>query len=194
MEALAGWAYLVIFVLLVLDCLIPALPAEASVITGGALAASGRLHLAVVLVATVAAVVVGDLLMHEAARRGGRQVLDRWLSGDKHRRAIGWVTRLLDRRGGALVAGARFLPFGRTTVAVISGYSRFPRRRFLPAIAVGAVLWGSYTVGLGYLGGNVFAGNPLAAAALGGVLSLLVTGVTTLAQRVRLRVRKVGNP
>ncbi|MER7001641.1 DedA family protein [Dactylosporangium sp. NPDC000555] len=194
MEAMAGWAYLVIFVLLVVDCLIPAVPAEASVIAGGALAASGHLHLPVVLVASVAAVVVGDLLMHEAARRGGRWLLDRWLRHERYRRAVGWVARLLERRGGAIVAAGRFVPLGRTTVALVSGYARFPRQRFLPAIAIGALLWSVYMVGLGYLGGNVFTGNPLAAAGLGVALSLLVTGVTTAAQRMRLRAREAGHP
>ncbi|MEV8511058.1 DedA family protein [Dactylosporangium sp. NPDC051484] len=194
MEAMAGWAYLVIFVLLVVDCLIPAVPAETSVIAGGALAASGHLHVAVVLLASVAAVIVGDLLTHEAARRGGRWLLDRWLRDERYHRAVGWVARLLERRGGAIVAAGRFVPLGRTTVALVSGYARFPRRRFLPAIAIGALLWSGYTIGLGYLGGNVFTGNPLAAAGLGVALSLLVTGVTTAAQRMRLRARKAGHP
>ncbi|MEV6928702.1 DedA family protein [Dactylosporangium sp. NPDC051485] len=194
MEAMAGWAYLVIFVLLVVDCLIPAVPAETSVIAGGALAASGHLHVAVVLAAAATAVVAGDLLMHEAARRGGRRLVERFVRGERSWRAVAWVARLLDRRGGAIVAAGRFVPLGRTTVALVSGYAQFPRRRFLPAIAVGALLWSLYTVGLGYLGGNVFTGNPLAAAALGVVLSLLVTGVTTAAQRMRLRTRKAGHP
>jgi membrane-associated protein len=189
MEAMAGWAYLVIFVLLVLDCLIPAVPAETSVIAGGALAADGRLHVALVLLAAVVAVVLGDLLMHEAGRRGGRRLLDRRLRNDRYRRAVGWVGRLLDRRGGALVAGGRFVPLGRSTVALVSGYARFPRHRFLPAIAVGALLWSLYTVGLGYLGGHLFTDRPLAAAGLGVTLSLLVTGVTTAAHHLRLRRR-----
>jgi membrane-associated protein len=194
MESMAGWAYLLIFVLLVLDCLVPAVPAETSVIAGGALAANGHLHVAVVLLASASAVVVGDLLMHEAARRGGRRLVERFLRGERYGRVVARVARLLERRGGAIVAAGRFVPLGRTTVALVSGYAEFPRRRFLPAIAVGAVLWSLYVVGLGYLGGNVFSGNPLAAAGLGIALSLMVTGVTTLAQRLRLRMRRVGNP
>ncbi|WP_432980652.1 DedA family protein [Dactylosporangium sp. CA-233914] len=190
MEAMAGWAYLVIFLLLVLDCLVPAVPAETSVIAGGALAASGDLHLAVVLVASMTAVFVGDVLMHEVARRGGRRLVERFLRNEKYSKAVGWVARLLDRRGAAIVAAGRFVPLGRTTVALVSGYAQFPRRRLLPAVAAGAVLWSLYVVGLGYLGGSVFTGNPLAAAGLGIALSLVVTGVTTLAQRMRMRARK----
>ncbi|WP_433611115.1 DedA family protein [Dactylosporangium sp. CA-139114] len=194
MEAMAGWAYLVIFVLLVLDCLIPAVPAETSVIAGGALAASGHLHLAVVLLSSITAVFVGDVLMHEVARRGGRRLVERLLRGERSWKAVGWVSRLLDRHGGAIVAGGRFVPLGRTTVALVSGYARFPRRRLLPALAAGAVLWSVYIAGLGYLGGNVFTGNPLAAAGLGIALSFTVTGVTTLGRRLRLRTRPAGQP
>ncbi|WP_433211178.1 DedA family protein [Dactylosporangium sp. CS-047395] len=194
MEAMAGWAYLVIFVLLVLDCLIPAVPAETSVIAGGALAANGHLHVGVVLLASATAVFVGDVLMHEVARRGGRRFVERFLRGERYARAVGWVARLLDRHGGAIVAGGRFVPLGRTTVALVSGYAQFPRNRLLPAFAVGAVLWSLYVVGLGYLGGNVFTDNPLAAAGLGIALSFVLTGVTTAARQLRLRGRKAGQP
>jgi membrane protein DedA with SNARE-associated domain len=194
MEAMAGWAYLVIFVLLVLDCLIPAVPAETSVIAGGALAANGHLHVAVVLLASVTAVFVGDVAVHEVARRGGRRFVERFVRNERYWKAVGWVARLLDRHGGAIVAGGRFVPLGRTTVALVSGYAQFPRARLLPALAVGALLWSLYVVGLGYVGGNIFTGNPLAAAGLGIALSFTVTGVTTAARQIRLRLRRAGQP
>lgn len=147
------WAYVVIFVLLVLDCLLPVLPAETSVIAGGALAAGGQLRLPVVLVATVTAVAAGDLLTHEAARRGGRRLFGRWTRQGRPRRVLARTTSALHRWGGAIVATGRFVPMGRTAVAVASGYARFPRRRFLPALLLGAVLWSCYMVALGYVGG-----------------------------------------
>ncbi|UWZ36154.1 DedA family protein [Dactylosporangium roseum] len=187
MEALAGWAYAVIFVLLVVDCLLPVVPAETSVIAGGALAAEGHLHPAVVLLAAVTAVAVGDLLAHETARRGGHRLLDRWLRREHRHRVAG----VLERRGGAIVAAGRFVPLGRTAVALVTGYTRFPRHRFLPALLVGALLWSCYMVGLGYLGGHVFT-NPVASACLGVAVSLAVTGVTTWVGRLRLRRRGYG--
>lgn len=170
------WAYLVIFVLLVLDCLLPVLPAEASVIAGGALAAGGQLRLPVVLGATVLAVAAGDLLTHEAARRGGRRLFDRWTCRGRPRRVLARVSGALQRRGGAIVATGRFVPMGRTAVALATGYARFPRRRFVPALLAGAVLWSCYMVSLGYVGGRVF-GQPYAAAGVGSVVSLAVTAV-----------------
>ncbi|MEU7868097.1 DedA family protein [Dactylosporangium sp. NPDC049140] len=194
MESMAGWAYLVIFVLLVLDCVIPAVPAETSVIAGGALAANGHLHVAAVLLASVTAVFIGDVVVHEVARRGGRRLVERFLRNERYWKAVGWVARLLERHGGAIVAGGRFVPLGRTTVALVSGYAQFPRHRLLPALGVGALLWSIYVVGLGYLGGNVFTDNPFAAAGLGIALSFVLTGVTTVARRLRLRARRAGQP
>jgi membrane-associated protein len=170
------WAYVVIFVLLVLDCLLPVLPAETSVIAGGALAAGGQLRLPVVLVATVTAVAAGDLLTHEAARRGGRRLFGRWTRQGRPRRVLARTTSALHRWGGAIVATGRFVPLGRTAVAVASGYARFPRRRFLPALLLGAVLWSCYMVALGYVGGRVF-DQPFAAAGVGSVVSIAVTAV-----------------
>ncbi|WP_238018589.1 DedA family protein [Dactylosporangium sp. AC04546] len=181
------WTYALIFALLVIDCLLPVVPAETSLIAGGALAADGRLELPIVLAAAMTAVAVGDVLTHEAARRGGHRLLDRWVRRE-HR---GRITRLLDRRGGALVAAGRFVPLGRTTVALATGYARFPRQRFVPALLVGAALWTCYMVGLGYLGGHFFT-HPVVAALLGVALSFAVTGVTTLVHRARLHRRRGG--
>ncbi|MFB9177338.1 DedA family protein [Dactylosporangium sucinum] len=187
MESLAGWAYVLIFALLVVDCLLPVVPAETSLIAGGALAADGHLELPIVLAAAMTAVAAGDLLTHEAARRGGHRLLDRWV----HREHRGRITRLLERRGSALVAAGRFVPLGRTAVALATGYARFPRQRFVPALLVGAALWSCYMVGLGYLGGHFFT-HPVVAALLGVAVSFAVTGVTTLAHRARLRRRRGG--
>lgn len=170
------WAYVVIFVLLVADCLLPVLPAETSVIAGGALAAGGQLRLPVVLAATVAAVAAGDLLTHEAARRGGRRLFGRWTGRGRPKKVLAKVSGALHRRGGAIVATGRFVPMGRTAVAVATGYARFPRRRFVPALLAGAVLWSCYMVSLGYLGGRVFE-QPYTAAGVGSVVSLAVTAV-----------------
>ncbi len=170
------WAYVVIFVLLVLDCLLPVLPAETSVIAGGALAAGGHLRLPVVLFAAVAAVAAGDVITHEAARRGGRRLFGRWTRRGRPRRVLTRTTVALGRWGGAIVAGGRFVPMGRTAVAVATGYARFPRRRFLPALLLGAVLWSCYMVSLGYLGARVF-DQPYAAAGAGTVVSVAMTAV-----------------
>ncbi|MEV4140334.1 VTT domain-containing protein [Dactylosporangium sp. NPDC049742] len=175
------WAYVVIFVLLVGDCLLPFLPAETSVIAGGALAAGGQLRLPVVLIATVAAVAAGDLLTHEAARRGGRRLFGRWTGRGRPRRVLAKVSGALQRRGGAIVATGRFVPMGRTAVALATGYARFPRRRFVPALLVGAVLWSCYMVSLGYLGGRVF-DQPYTAAGVGSAVSIAVTAVFAVAR------------
>ncbi|MFF5233878.1 DedA family protein [Dactylosporangium sp. NPDC000521] len=175
------WAYVVIFVLLVADCLLPFLPAETSVIAGGALAAGGQLRLPVVLAATVAAVAAGDLLTHEAARRGGRRLFGRWTRRGKPGRVLAKVSGALQRRGGAIVATGRFVPMGRTAVALATGYAQFPRRRFVPALLAGAVLWSCYMVSLGYLGGRVF-DQPYTAAGVGSAVSIAVTAVFAVAR------------
>lgn len=185
------WAYVVIFVLLVLDCLLPVLPAETSVIAGGALAAGGQLQLPVVLVAAVTAVAAGDLLTHEAARRGGRRLFGRWTREGRPRRVLAKTTAGLHRWGGAIVTAGRFVPMGRTTVALATGYARFPRRRYLPALLLGAVLWSCYMVSLGYVGGRVF-DQPYAAAGVGSVVSLAVTAVFAGRQMWASRRCKTG--
>jgi membrane protein DedA with SNARE-associated domain len=188
LTALAGAAYLVIFVFTVVDGFFPVVPAETTIITGGALAAAGDLHLPGVLAVTWAAVITGDLFTHEVARRGGGRLLARWERRERPKRALDWATRTMRRRGPVVVTVGRFVPLGRTAVSLVSGYAALPRRQYLPALMLGCTAWTVYVVSLGYLGGQVL-GSPLVSVALAISLSFAITGVAALVKRVRRRAQ-----
>jgi hypothetical protein len=57
------------------------------------------------------------------------------------------------------------------------------KRRFLPATAVAAVLWGLYASGLGYIGGASFEHNLWLPMLIGAGASFLVGGVGELVRR-----------
>ena len=61
-DAISGsnWAYAIIFAIAFLDAFFPVVPSETAVITGGVLAASGDLSIALVLVAAAVGAVAGD--------------------------------------------------------------------------------------------------------------------------------------
>src|SRR5690349_20224775 len=187
--AVAGWAYLIIFVMALLDGLFPVLPAETTIIAGGALAASGHLHAAGVLGATWAGIVAGDLLTHELARRGRARQFERWSRRPRTRKALDWATALLANHGTKVVFGGRFVPLGRTSVSLVSGISAMPKSKYLPPLLAGSALWSVYICSLGYFGGSLF-GNPLFSVGIGVGLSVALTAAGGLGCKLKKEVRR----
>ena len=52
----------------------------------------------------------------------------------------------------------RFIPGGRTAVALSSGTLNYPWRRFVMFDAAAALIWATYSALLGYYGGKTFEG------------------------------------
>jgi membrane-associated protein len=152
----SGWAYVIVLIFAVIDALLPVVPSETAVITAGVVGASGDLFLPLVIAAAAAGAFLGDNLAYGTGRRYGSRARDRFFDGDKARRRIEWAKRHLDRRGGELIAVARFIPGGRTAVTLTAGLTQFPWRRFAAYDAGAATIWASYAALLGYFGGRAF--------------------------------------
>jgi membrane-associated protein len=152
----SGWAYAAIFLLAMLDAILPVVPSETSVITAGVLASSGRLSLPLVVVSAAVGAAAGDNLAYLIGRRFGDPVTRRFFSSEKSRQRLDWAQRQLDVRGGQLILVGRFIPGGRTVVTLTAGLLRYPWRRFVALDAVAALIWALYAAALGYFGGRAF--------------------------------------
>jgi membrane-associated protein len=152
----SGWAYGIVFLLALLDAVLPIVPSETAVITAGVVAGSGDLSLPVVVAAAAAGAFLGDNTAYWIGRRFGRAVVDRFFSGKKAHGRIEWAQDQLRDRGGQLIVVARFIPGGRTAVTLSAGLLRFSWRRFVAYDVVAAVVWAVYASLLGYFGGQAF--------------------------------------
>lgn len=152
----SGWAYAIVFVLAVIDAVIPLVPSETAVITAGVVAAAGDLSLPLVIPAAAIGAFAGDNLAYAIGRRYGDWATRRFIRGNKARRRLDAARRHLDQRGGELIAVGRFIPGGRTVVTLAAGLTRFRWSRFALFDAVAAILWGGYSALLGYFGGRTF--------------------------------------
>ncbi|AYG83167.1 putative membrane protein [Streptomyces hundungensis] len=175
------WIYAVVTLSVLLDVFLPVLPSGVLVITAataaagsatvagaGAVPATGHADLFALAACAATASVLGDLIAYRLARRGGARL----------ERAIGRSRRLtraqerlglaLSRGGGGLVVIARFAPAGRSVVSLGAGAAQRKIREFLPWSALAGVAWATYSVGLGYFGGQW-----LGATWLGTAVSLL---------------------
>jgi len=152
------WAYLIIFLFAYLDVLVPIVPSETAVITAGVVAADGDLSLALIIPLAAAGAFLGDNTAYLIGRRFGTRATERFFRSERARRRIAWADEQLQERGGELIMVGRFIPGGRTAVALSSGTLRYPWRRFIIFDAAAALIWASYSALIGYYGGQTFEG------------------------------------
>jgi len=152
----SGWAYAIIFLLALLDALVPVVPSETSVITAGVVASSGDLSVPLIVLAAAGGAMAGDNIAYLLGRRYGTRIEARFFSGERGRKQIQWAERQLGERGGELILIGRFIPGGRTAVTLSAGTLRYPWRRFALFDAAAAIGWALYATLLGYFGGRVF--------------------------------------
>ena len=152
----SGWAYAIVFVLALLDALVPIVPSETAVITAGVVAASGDLSLGLIIPAAAAGAFIGDNLAYLIGRRFGGRATERFFSGEKARHRMDWAEEQLRERGGELIVVGRFIPGGRTAVALSAGTLGYRWRRFIAFDAVATLAWATYSALLGYYGGKTF--------------------------------------
>lgn len=161
MSGWIDWGYWGVFLLMVLENVIPPIPSEVIMSIGGIAAAQGRMNFALLVAVGTAGTVIGNLFWYEIGRRFGylrlKPVIDRcsrWLTMD-------WedVERLrgfFDRWGGLTVFIFRFMPIGRTLISLPAGLLHMRLWRFVLYTAAGSTVWNVFLVGIGYwLGMNI---------------------------------------
>jgi membrane-associated protein len=158
------------------DAIFPPIPSEMVVITGGALSADGRAN--VLLVGALAALAswLGDMVVFQLFKRRLSHVLDRWRWGRKVHHGIHQAIARAGRSSTyGTIIGARFIPAGRLATSAAAGIADVSVRGFSLCAGLGAVLWASWLVGLGYFTGSA-TGLPFWASSLIGVGVGLVIG------------------
>ena len=182
--ALGAWAYVVLAVAVALDSVLPLVPSEVLVVAAGAFVARGTLDLRLAVPAVVVGGVLGDLATYHLGRAGSRRA-QRTMAATPRRRAL--FERLawsLARRRTATVVAARFVPGGRTGVALLAGVTRQPRGVFAAASALGVSLWAFAMVGVGVVSGRS-SDDVWVSIGLGVAVTTLVSAVAAVRGRRR---------
>lgn len=155
---LGNWAYFVLFVVATLESaafLGLLVPGESIVLAAGFLAAHGWFDVDVLILAVFAGAVLGDNIGYELGRHFGRP----WLTRHGHRFGVrlaqlARVDAFFERHGGKAVLLGRMIGFARALVPFVAGSSRLPYGRFFVYNALGAAIWSTITVLLGYFLGE----------------------------------------
>ena len=160
-----GWFLGVIFVIALLDSVIPVVPSETTVIIGGVAVATGdaKYSLILVIVAGATGAFIGDNMAYQIGRFFAPRFERRAARKDKFRRRLEWADQQFTERGVLLLITARFIPGGRTVLTLSSGITRQKRLWFVMWIAVATTIWATYAAGLARIVGEPFKDNHTAA-------------------------------
>jgi membrane-associated protein len=170
------WVYLVMFLFATIDGFFPPIPSESVVIALAATAISaGTPDLTLVLVSAAAGAFAGDQAAYWIGSRVNvRRV--RFFQSEAAQRTLAWASQALNQRGASFIIAARYIPVGRVAVNMMAGSLGYPRRRFVPLAAIGAMTWSLYSAAIGIGAGAWLKGHPMLAI-MAGLVGGLVIGV-----------------
>ncbi|QPK83410.1 DedA family protein [Corynebacterium qintianiae] len=166
--------YPLVTLLIIGDALAPIIPSETVLNLAGAFAASvGVPNPMGVIVAAIIGAVIGDNICYLLGKRliG---VVNRLNPDSKAGAAITWVRKNMKRRAGVTIIVARFIPWARWVATIVLGSVGYNWFAFFLYDTIGVVIWAFLSVGVGYLGGSLFADWPLLAMIVGVTLGSLV--------------------
>jgi undecaprenyl-diphosphatase len=154
-ETLGPWTYLLVGALAFLETgafigLIA--PGETAMLLGGLVAGQGQIDVVTLIGLVWVCAVAGDLTSFWLGRRLGRSFLERHgsrvqITPDR----LESVERFFERHGGKAILIGRFVGLVRAIAPFLAGSGGMPLRRFLPYDIIGAGLWGTTFVVLGYV-------------------------------------------
>lgn len=157
-----SYAYLAIFVAILLDTIGLPVPGEVVLLAAGFMVSAGRIELIPAILLAALGAVLGDSVTFWLGRRAGAAGERRlvglycmWTActlGSAH--CVGRAEGLLRRFRGWVVLVAKFIAGARAFVPPLAGASALSFRRFLLFDAAGSLLWSILVVGLGALLGR----------------------------------------
>lgn len=186
----SGWFLLIVFVIALLDSVVPIVPSETMVIIGGVAAGQGEQVLLLVIAAGATGAFVGDNTAYLLGAKLSRFINRKADERPTWRTRLDWASEQIRVRGGPLLVTARFIPGGRTALTVSCGITHQPRPWFVGWVAAAVTIWATYAAVLGYVFGDNFDHTTALLLAFGAALAInvVIEGVR------HLRSRRAGMP
>jgi membrane-associated protein len=152
------WVYGLMFVIIFAETglvVTPFLPGDSLLFAGGAaIAATGTLSPALMVLVLAAAAILGDTVNYSAGHFIGPKVFSRPKSLLFNPVHLEQAHRFYEKYGGKTIIIARFVPIIRTFAPFVAGIGRMTYARFIAYNVVGGAGWVTLLVLLGYWFGN----------------------------------------
>ncbi len=157
------WVYAGLFAVIFAETglvVTPFLPGDSLLFAAGALAATGAMHLTMVLVLIAVAAILGNSVNYAIGRAIGPRVFAAsdgtgWQSKLLNRKHLDRAHEFFEKHGAMAVISSRFAPIIRTFVPFVAGAAAMSASKFLLYNLAGGILWTVVCVGAGYAFGNV---------------------------------------
>ncbi len=130
------------------------LPGDTLLFGAGLAASQGELSLIGLILAVVAAAVIGDNVGYSIGRRTGSRIFSKKDGIIFRKEYIEKAEKFYEKHGGKTIIIARFVPIVRTFAPVVAGASKMSRKRFFAFNVIGGIVWGAGMPLLGYFVGN----------------------------------------
>lgn len=144
-----------LFVLITLESTLVPIPSELVMPFAGYLAHTGEFSLPVILVINSSAALLGSGLCYWIGVAGGKPLLVKYgkFIGVR-RKDLERTETYFSRHGKATILISRFLPVVRHIISVPAGIARMPLAPFFLQTFIGATIWGTVLMLIGYELGN----------------------------------------
>lgn len=157
------WVYGILFAIIFAETglvVIPFLPGDSLLFACGALAATDKMNIWLLLVLLAGAAILGDAVNYTIGRWFGLKLFTH--SNPRSFKARVLNKKHLDRahafyekHGGKAIILARFVPIARTFVPFVAGAANMTYRQFAVYNVVGGVVWVGSCLAAGYAFGNI---------------------------------------
>ncbi len=151
------WVYAILFLIVFAETgfvVTPFLPGDSLLFAAGALAATGAMNFALLILILFVAAVLGDTVNYSLGNYFGIKVFkeDAKIFKMKYLRK---TEDFFEKYGGKTIIIARFVPIVRTYAPFVAGASSMHYRKFIFYNLFGGAVWVLLFVGVGYLFGNI---------------------------------------
>lgn len=159
MQYFARYGGIAIFVIVLLEYLnLPGFPAGVIMPLAGVWAAKGNINFIIALLITVAAGLLGSLLLYLLGYKGGELFLSKYMKKfPKQKAAIDKNLELIRKKGCIGIFFSKLIPMVRTIISIPAGVLKINIWEYIVSSTLGILVWNLFFVGAGYyLGDAVF--------------------------------------
>ena len=153
------WVYVILFIVVFCETGLvaaPFLPGDSLIFAAGALAiAYGSFNIWALFIVFVSAAIIGDTVNYWIGHYIGPKVFRQESSKLFKKKYLDDAHLFYDKHGSKTIFLARFIPIIRTFAPFVAGVGRMDYRKFIIYNVVGAFVWVSLFLGLGYMFGDL---------------------------------------
>ena len=145
-----------IFIIVLLEYLnLPGFPAGIIMPLSGVMAARGNIHFFWVMVISVAAGLLGSLILYVLGRKGGDLFLKAYVRKvPKQKEVLEKNLEWIRKKGCMGVFLGKLIPMIRTIVSIPAGVIRMDLMKYIISSTCGIIIWNFVFVGAGYVMGD----------------------------------------